>query len=104
MPIFNRRHLLWFLTVNFSFYLFVQSGLIQQPVLNDDELSSLVELNNEMNSNRYDPSHRSIFLPLPPAFYDDYRLQQIISHHQNTKRSKLNLHTNLNLPRYLRSI
>ena len=106
----HRHNMILFLALNMSLCLIVHAGLVlHHPTVYDEDslahLDSTGLLNNDYeNSNRLERP-RAVFYPKRlPTFYNDILLRQMIDHQKNAKRSKLNLHTNLNLPRYLRTI
>jgi hypothetical protein len=105
MASINYRNLLWFLAFNLSLCLIVHAGLIQRPNIDDEDILPMMESNglsnNDDDSNNRNIRYRASFYP---SLYDDNTIRQMINHHNNDKRSKLNLHTNLNLPRYLRTV
>ena len=101
MSILSHRTFICFLALNLSLCLIVQSGLIDRPTLSNEELLALMENNDYINQNRNDGYRASFY---QPSLFDDFTNRQIINSHLNAKRSKLNLHTNLNLPRYLRTV
>jgi hypothetical protein len=87
-----------------SLYLIVHSGSIHRPNIYSDDFLAMLEthglLNNDDDANSRNEKYQAIF----PSFYDENTIRQMINNQKNAKRSKLNLHTNLNLPRYLRTI
>ncbi|CAF1016763.1 unnamed protein product [Adineta steineri] len=93
-----------------SLCLIVHGGLIlHHPNLYDEDVLAYLDanglLNNENeNSNRIERPRAINYQPSMPSIYDDSFIRQLINHQKNAKRSKLNLHTNLNLPRYLRAL
>ncbi len=103
------RNLIWFLVLNMSLCVIVHTGLIHRPNNYDDEFLATLEshglLNNDdENSSRNEKYQTSFYQTFLPSLYDDNTIRQMINHQKNAKRSKLNLHTNLNLPRYLRTV
>jgi hypothetical protein len=109
MASLNHRNLIWFLAFSMSLCLAIHAGLIHRPNVYDEDLLAMMEsrvlLNNDYENSNGNERYRPIlYQPLLPPLYYDNAIQQMINHHQNSKRSKLNLHTNLNLPRYLRTI
>ncbi len=103
MASLNCRNLIWFIVLNMSLCLIVHSGYIYRPSSSDEDLLPMIESNGLLNKN-IENSGTNIYQSLLPYLYDDNTIQQIINHHKTAKRSKLNLHTNLNLPRYLRTV
>jgi len=100
MASLNCRNLIWFIVLNMSLCLIVHSGYIYRPSISDEDFLSMMESNGLLN-NKNDENSR---INISPYLYDDNTIRQIINHHKTAKRSKLNLHTNLNLPRYLRTV
>lgn len=104
------RNLLMLLALQMSLCLIIHAGLIHRPSFSDDDLFAMLEAhglaNNEddLNSSLYDKYRASFYQTFLPSLYDEKTIQQLINHQKNAKRSKLNLHTNLNLPRYLRHV
>jgi len=105
----NHLNIILFLTLNMSLCLIVHAGLIiHRPTIYDDDLLAYVEpnglLNNDYQDSNRNDRHRSLFYEniFSPS-YDDNIIRQMITRQKTAKRSKLNLHTNLNLPRYLRT-
>ncbi len=106
----NHLNIILFLTLNMSLCLIVHAGLIMhRPTIYDDDLLAFVEptglLNNDYQDSNRNDRHRSLFYEnIYSPSYDDNIIRQMINRQKTAKRSKLNLHTNLNLPRYLRNI
>lgn len=109
MATLNCCKLIWFIALNMSLCLMVHAGLLHRPSMYDEDLLAPID-SNGLSNNDYDNSNRNeryqaaIIQSLLPNLYDDNTIRQLINHNKNAKRSKLNLHTNLNLPRYLRTI
>lgn len=110
MATLNRRNLIWFIALNMSLCLIVHAGVFHRPNTYDNEDLVGMMNSNGLSNNDYDNSNRNdryraaFYRSLLPTLYDDDTLQQLINNNKNAKRSKLNLHTNLNLPRYLRTV
>jgi hypothetical protein len=109
MASLNHRNLIWFLALNMSLCLIVHSGFIHRPIIYNEDLLAMIESNglsnnDDDNSNRNERYRANFYQSLLPFLYDDNTIRQMINHNKNAKRSKLNLHTNLNLPRYLRTL
>jgi hypothetical protein len=105
----TRSCVIWFFALNMSLCLITNAGLILRPSLHDEEVLAILEsnglFNNDYeNSNREERRQAPVYLPLSPSLYDDFNIRQLVNHHTDYKRSRLNLHTNLNLPRYLRTV
>ncbi|UJR32052.1 hypothetical protein I4U23_019519 [Adineta vaga] len=107
---FQRHNTVILLICYMSLCLIVHGGVIPHHANYYEEDMSIPMDFNGLSSTDYDNSNHmnrrsDILLPYPTSkFYDDAFFRQMVNHHRNDKRSKLNLHTNLNLPRYLRSI
>ncbi|CAF4458530.1 unnamed protein product [Rotaria magnacalcarata] len=105
----TRRIIILLIALNMSLCLIVQAGSIHRPNSYDEQVSAILALNgllnnadensnhNEKPAINYNPSMLSLF-------DDDNGLRRSVNYLKDTKRSKLNLHTNLNLPRYLRTV
>lgn len=105
----NLRNIILLIALNMSLCLIVHAGLIHSSPVYDEEflaaLNSNGLLNNAYeNSNHNEREGASVYPYVLPSYYDDTTLRQLINKHRYAKRSKLNLHTNLNLPRYLRTV
>ncbi|CAF3684888.1 unnamed protein product [Rotaria sordida] len=109
MASLNHHNFILFLALNMSLYLIVNTGSIYRQSLYDEELLPMID-SNGLSNNIYDNSNHNKIQGMnsyPRALsplYDDNVLQSMINNHRDMKRSKLNLHTNLNLPRYLRTV
>ncbi|CAF1156797.1 unnamed protein product [Rotaria sp. Silwood1] len=109
MASLNRYNLILLIALNMSLCLLVHTGSIHRPSLYDEELLAMID-SNGLSNNAYDNSNHNerqgtnLYPLLLSLANDDNTFQQPINNHRDIKRSKLNLHTNLNLPRYLRSI
>jgi hypothetical protein len=105
----TRRNIIWFVVFNMSLCLITHAGSIHRPTITDEEFLALLDsnglFNNDYENSNRDDARRALFSQqLSPSLYDDYAIRRLVNHHNEAKRSKLNLHTSLNLPRYLRTI
>jgi hypothetical protein len=87
-----------------SLCLIVHTGLTHRPNIYSDDFLAMLESHGLLNNDDENSNRNEKYQTLLPSFYDENTIRQIINHQKNAKRSKLNLHTNLNLPRYLRTI
>jgi len=80
------------------FCLLVHSRFLHLPLILDDELIALLESNNLDDYRPVDLSYDQTV----SSDNDDNKVRQINNNYENGKKRKLNFHSNLNLPRYLR--
>ncbi|CAF1178503.1 unnamed protein product [Adineta ricciae] len=83
--------------------------VLHRPNLSDEDGLASMDINGllpiEYDAGSHLDQRRDVFDPNAiQSIYDGALIRQMINHQRNSKRSKLNLHTNLNLPRYLRSV
>ena len=105
----HRHNAIFILALSLSLCLMINAGVIlHRPSSTDDDALAYVDGNGVLMMDAADGNHlesrRAMLSPdANPSFYDDIA-RQMMHQQRNAKRSKLNLHTNLNLPRYLRTV
>jgi hypothetical protein len=105
----TRRIIILLIALNMSLCLIVQAGSIHRPQSYDEQVSAMLDLNGLLNDADENSNHNerppiNYYPPILSPFDDDNGLRRSVNQPRDTKRSKLNLHTNLNLPRYLRTV
>lgn len=108
MAEFNLRIIILLIALNMSLYLIVEAGLVHRPRLYDELGPATADSNgffNDVgdNSNHYEQQESNFYQPELSYFDGESGFRREKNNRRDIKRSKLNLHTNLNLPRYLRT-
>ena len=102
----GHRRLIFLLIVAVAICMKTRAEPIDRPLSNERFYMTADEDPNDIwERYRHDSKTRAqLYRAFLRTLYDDDELIQNPSNHAASKRSKLNLHTNLNLPRYLRQL
>ena len=96
------RHLLWFLVLNVSLWTVINAVSLHRPISMGKVAVSADDDYNDIS--QFEKPEQKFAGPILKSFYDDEDPIQRILNNPKLKRTRLNLHTNLNLPRYLRQV